>query len=452
MDCEEALAVVDAAVFAVASRHLSEPEVRILQGAWQGQTYEQMAEASQYRTNYLMRDVGPKLWKLLTEVLGEEIGKTNFRVVMERQRSLGQVPKPHLDRKTRSETGEAIAKTPPYQDWGVAPDITTFYGREEELATLEQWIVKEQCRMVALLGMGGIGKTTLSIRNAKQIQEQFDYVIWRSLRHTPKLTELLGDWLAVLSQPEVGDFTKNSERAISQLIECLRQHHCLLILDDVEAIMRSGVRVGRYQVGYENYGELLRRVAQEPHRSCLMLSSAEKPREIALLEAPIQVVRSLPLTGLKPEEARYILQEKGLTGEKQWEELIQNYRGNPLALKIVATTIQDLFSGNVTEFAKHKTLVINDLFFEILEQHFQRLSELEKEVMKALAKENKPISLLELRQLLAINATSELIEALTSLEWRSLTEKIEKSAAASKETLFTLQPVIKKYVTKYHCQ
>jgi hypothetical protein len=49
------------------------------------------------------------------------------------------------------------------EDWGEAPDISAFYGRMEELTQLEQWMVHDRCRLVALLGMGGIGKTALSV-------------------------------------------------------------------------------------------------------------------------------------------------------------------------------------------------------------------------------------------------------------------------------------------------
>jgi len=69
----------------------------------------------------------------------------------------------------------------PIQDWGEAPDVSVFYGRNAELTMLEQWIVSDRYRLVALLGMGGIGKTALSVKLAEQIQGEFEYVIWRSL-------------------------------------------------------------------------------------------------------------------------------------------------------------------------------------------------------------------------------------------------------------------------------
>ena len=59
------------------------PEIVILRGTLRGLTYERMAEGSEYSTNYLMRDVAPKLWKQLSSIFGCSVGKTNFRVVLD---------------------------------------------------------------------------------------------------------------------------------------------------------------------------------------------------------------------------------------------------------------------------------------------------------------------------------------------------------------------------------
>ncbi|HEY9739029.1 MAG TPA: hypothetical protein V6C90_00925 [Coleofasciculaceae cyanobacterium] len=85
MDFEQALEVANAAVSTKIGRHLGDVETAILRGAWQDQTYEQIAETSGYSVSYLTRDIGPKLWKLLSQALGEPVSKTNFQAALERQ-------------------------------------------------------------------------------------------------------------------------------------------------------------------------------------------------------------------------------------------------------------------------------------------------------------------------------------------------------------------------------
>jgi hypothetical protein len=46
-------------------------------------------------------------------------------------------------------------------DWGEAPDPGQFYGRDKELAALQRWVVQDHCRVVAVLGMGGLARRAL---------------------------------------------------------------------------------------------------------------------------------------------------------------------------------------------------------------------------------------------------------------------------------------------------
>ncbi|MGB7441145.1 MAG: NACHT domain-containing protein [Coleofasciculaceae cyanobacterium] len=315
------------------------------------------------------------------------------------------------------------------QDWGEAPDISVFYGRTEELATLESWIVQESCRLVALLGIGGIGKTAISVRFAKQLKGEFENVFWRSLRQAPLVEDILAALIKFVC-PEM-TLPDTVDGQISWLIEYFREHRTMVILDGAESILQSGNLAGVYREGYEGYGELIRRLAEEPHQSCLLLTSREKLSEISLLEGETLPVRSLQLQGLG-EAARLILKEKGLSGQKNWGELIRGYRGNPFMLKLVATTIKEVFDGNVTDFLK-TTLFTNDVN-DYIEEMLDRLTDLEEKVIYQIANKKATVNLEELQGIFPEISPQALIRALASLRQRSLVEKSEGG--------FTLPPAV----------
>lgn len=85
MDFDTALKIVDAAVVARTKKHLKDIEVTILRGSWQYQKYEEIAHTYGYTTDYLQHDIGPKLWQMLSEILGEKVSKKNFQAALERQ-------------------------------------------------------------------------------------------------------------------------------------------------------------------------------------------------------------------------------------------------------------------------------------------------------------------------------------------------------------------------------
>ena len=160
------------------------------------------------------------------------------------------------------------------QDWGEATDVSIFYGRTAELATLEKLVFADRCRLIALLGMGGIGKTTLSIKFAQQIEGKFDCVIWKSLRDAPPVNEVLASLIEFLSegQETEANLPERVGDRITRLIDYLRALRCLIVLDNGESLFDSGSQ-GKYRQGYEGYGELLRRVGATDHTSCMILTT-----------------------------------------------------------------------------------------------------------------------------------------------------------------------------------
>ena len=457
MNVEEALEVADEAVFVNIGRRLSKVEIAILKGSWEDLTYEQIASEASYSVAYVKRHIGPELWKLLGEALGEKVSKSNFGSALERGwRTYLRAEGAGKTLENFIQNSNNLLLSPLAErgfhrgaDWGEQIDVSMFYGRTAELNTLEQWLINERCRLVALLGTGGIGKTSIAAKLVQQIQGSFEYVIWRSLHNSPPLFEILATLIQFFSNWEVSenDLPKSVDSRISLLIEYLFKHRCLIVLDNTETILRSGNYAGSYREDYEDYGLLLKRMGQEVHQSCLILTSREKPTEVASFQGKVLAVRSLQLGGLEAVAGQKILEVKGIGGsESELTTLVERYAGNPLALKIVATTVQDVFDGDVSEFLRQETAVFGSIR-ELLDQQFSRLSDIEKDIMYWLAINREPISLSELREDIGSPIIlPKLMDALASLVQRSLLEKTTSTLVQKNVLLFTLQPVLMEYV------
>ena len=329
------------------------------------------------------------------------------------------------------------------QGQGMMPDISGFYGRTTELNQLEQWSLRENCRLITLSGEPGIGKTDLATVFLDSVQDAFTVVKRQSLSHAPTLTTLLTGLLEELPMVD----RPTGKDLMTQFIAVISQVRCLLILDGLEAILQQGELSGRYQAGYEDYNEWLKRISSDRHQSCIIVISREQLREVNLLSRRLTSVRSLPLTGLDGEAAKQLLKANGLTDIAAWDALIQQYGTAPQILTLIAAMIVDLFNGSVVKFLQESgTLIIPPTIEQVFQQQFNRLSEPEKTVLIKLAMIDYAVTFSELQELTAISK-AVFPSVLESLKGRSLLERL--IVADSGDVLFTLQPVIKKFVQRY---
>jgi transcriptional regulator with XRE-family HTH domain len=329
----------------------------------------------------------------------------------------------------------------PRVDWVGALDVSHFAGREVEVAQLTQWIVLEHCRLIALLGMGGIGKSMLVSFLGQHLTPQFEAVLWRSVRDAPSCEDLVADCITFFSQTPPAAFPTSLEQRLNQLLSCLQAHRCLLVLDNLETLLASGDREGGYLPGYQGYGRLIGRLAESAHHSCVLLTSREKPKEVEALEGVRAPVRSLRLSGVDDQAAQALLSDKGLSGTPvAWQRLVASYAGNPLALKIVAQAIFDLFGGDLDRFLHEGELIFNGIR-PVLRQQMGRLSPVEHLLLTWLAVLREWTSLDALWQVLHPRVLrTRLLEALEALGRRSLVERGQQAS-------FGLQSVVMEYLS-----
>ena len=455
MTIEDAIAIVDAAL---EGKRLSNIQEQLFRQTWEGKTYQEIAEKCGYDASYI-RDVGYRLWKMLTNGFGEHVTKHNLQVVVRSHakrfqgnvvpHSISQpiatnplsIINPHNANSHNSEfiSGKLVneANVKRY-DWGNAIDTSIFYGRTEELAQVKNWVINEQCRLLGVFGIGGIGKTAFSTKLAEQVQGEFTLIAWRSLRNVPKVEVMLAELVGFLKNQAISTLPQDFGSLLLMFIQALQQSRCLIVLDNVESILRSGETAGHYSEGYEGYGELFREIGQVRHQSCVILTSREKPSDVLPPDSSDRMIRSIQLTGLK-EEARQMFREE-LADAPETHKLIDFYRGNPLVLTVVSRSIYSMFDGDVRKFLDQDANVFGDIR-NLIFQQYSRLSDLEQQVMYWLAIEREPITTENLRQdIVPLVSKSQILESVTSLRWRSLIEKNNNN--------FTLQPLVMEYMTE----
>src|SRR5712692_4760293 len=318
----------------------------------------------------------------------------------------------HLQAPPASQPGEETSVTVhalaspsrggPRVDWGDALAVTSFYGREWELDLLSEWVIQERCRVVSVLGQGGIGKSALATMVMHRVAEDFEVVIWRSLRDVPTCEALLDSCLQVLAPQALSDISASPERRQDLLLECLRSRRVLLVYDNLESFLEEGEDSGRMRAGDEGFSRVLRRVAETEHQSCLLLTSREKPIDLVPMEGRRSPVRALRLTRLDVNACKQLLAEKEVIGDPAEQmQLIEAYAGNPLALKIVAQTIVELFGGEIAPLLEQGEVVFGGVR-ELLDEQYARLSVVEQSVLLWLAILREPVNL---QELLAVQGT-----------------------------------------------
>jgi predicted ATPase/DNA-binding SARP family transcriptional activator len=263
--------------------------------------------------------------------------------------------------------------------------LTRFFGREEEIVQLEEWLAPVSCsapsadraetssrfRLVTLVGAAGIGKTRLAVAVAQRVRPAYQQAVWFASfvglsdpRHMPdRVLEALpisrSPNLEPLDQIAAFLCSLSTPDQPSYLAGC-----CLLLLDNLEHLLpEAGVFVA----------DLLQRVST----LALLATSQERlglPGEQELQVRPLPA----PEEGSVPEElllspSVQLFVDRAQAARPEFQVTSRNalaisrlcaaLEGLPLALELAAARVQVLSPGQM--------LSRLDRRFELLNSHRQ---------------------------------------------------------------------------------
>jgi len=142
------------------------------------------------------------------------------------------------------------------------PSPTPFIGREEELAEIRRYLANPDCRLLTVLGLGGIGKSRLARQAAASVVGDTA----RFFLHGVWSVSLVGDESAELLVSIIANALNiafhSRAPAETQLLDYLRQKEMLLLLDNYEHLLP--------QTG------LLRRILEQAPEVKLLVTSRQR--------------------------------------------------------------------------------------------------------------------------------------------------------------------------------
>lgn len=436
IDFDSVLSLIDRRV---KPYYLNSTQEIVLREVWNGKTYSTIAQNYNYDPEYI-KTVGCNLWKTLSSAFNEPISKSNFVPLM-RQKFSNSISTDEKNSLLEKEFQFINCTSSSHCYWTTAPNVKHFIGREKEIELLNLWSNDNDCNFVIVSGMVGCGKTSLITKFAKNAKDKFSRVIWLSLKNPLPLNKLVENCLRSIYENYDSYFDlkvgqQNLSLLLSQLVKCLQNNKILLLLDDLESILKIEDRSFCYRKEWEDYAYFLRCVVSTNHQSLLVCASRIKPKFLEYYGT--NQVKSLDLQGLEKSNVCELFTFKD---RQRLMDLSDSFQNNPQLLQIVGEHVgfwqEDISSIQciIEELSCLETMV------SFLEQELNCLSKREKEIVLWLAVFCTPVSKQYLlSKTTYFNSKIKFANSIQSLNKRSLV--IEHDSKCS------LMPIMKSYLRR----
>jgi hypothetical protein len=355
-DIKEAIKIANQVMLASVERHLTEVEISVLKGAWEREEYDQIAAKHQYATSYISQDVAPKLWKILSDALGEKVKKSNFKEALKRcweeQQPTGDQPsKPKIFESDQFKNAEKVLQSDTHQIQaeGLGGDR---YVERPPIESLCYETLQQPGSLIRIKAPTLMGKTFLMNRLLNQLETQNYRTVNLSLELADRKTHLTNldkflRWCCINFSRELGMPNQLDEywdeQGIGSKVSCTTyleeyllaesDRPLIICLDDVDLLFP-------YPEVYEDVFGLLRswyekaRSRQNWKKLRLVIVHATNVYiQLNLHQSPFNVGLPIELPEFTLEQAKAFAKQYGLDDTAIVEPLMNLLGGHPYLLE-----------------------------------------------------------------------------------------------------------------------
>lgn len=225
------------------------------------------------------------------------------------------------------------------------PQPKQFFGRERELSELISMMEDDSVEIVTLTGLGGIGKTTLLSRFAKESKSS---VFWFSLNEWEtefSLLKALSGFLDESGDNRLANYLKSDRIDLGEvsylLGDALGENRKIMILDDVDKAPRLEATV--------------KMILQNSGPNKILMAAETRPGLIDELKGSGRSMKEMVLGGMELNAARELLKSRGITGDKA-DRLCELTGCHPMLLGLVPSDDESSAKIETSNFVK-KTIL-----------------------------------------------------------------------------------------------
>ena len=262
-----------------------------------------------------------------------------FNVPANEQNSFLKFARGDLRFASENFTGETPAHVPSLHRSNLPSPATSLIGRETELTTICEYLLKTDIRLVTLIGPPGIGKTRLSIESAHEVLANFDGGIF----FVPLAPLDDSSLVAVTILQTLGYMETKNLSALEQIMDGIGMKQMLLVLDNFEHLMDGAAPlVSRLLSACSKLKIMVtsRESLRIPGEWLYSVPTLHIPKDDAMID--METASNSPALKLFTERARAVRSDFSLRAEniQVVAAICAQLDGLPLAIELIATRIR----------------------------------------------------------------------------------------------------------------